>query len=53
MDVHVLRNGAKSSFVLEPPACAIFQWHDEQGLIAHRSVIGDFGPRHPFVIDPL
>lgn len=48
-----LRHGAKSSFVLEPPACAIYKWHEEQGLIAHRSVIGDFGPRHPFVVDPL
>ncbi len=48
-----LREGAKSSFVLEPPACAIYKWHVDQGLIAHRSVIGEFGPRHPFVVDPL
>ena len=48
-----LRSGIKSSFVLEPPACAVYKWQEGQGLIAHRSVIGDFGPRHPFVIDPL
>jgi len=48
-----LRSGAKSSFVLEPPACAVYKWQEDQGLIAHRSVIGDFGPRHPFVVDPL
>jgi len=48
-----LREGAKSSFVLEPAACAIYKWHKDQGLIAHRSVIGDFGARHPFVVDPL
>lgn len=48
-----LRDGAKSSFVLEPPACAVYKWQEDQGLISHRSVIGDFGPRHAFVVDPL
>lgn len=46
-------DGAKSGFVLEPAACPVFLWRPEQGVIAHRSVIGDYGPKHPFVVDPL
>jgi len=48
-----LAPGAPSAFVLEPPAANIYYYHPGQGIIQHRSVIGDFGPRHPFVMDPL
>lgn len=43
-----LRPDAPSSFVLEPPAIPIFLWTAETGLVAHLSVIGDFGPRLSF-----
>ncbi|MHA1598704.1 MAG: phosphodiesterase [Alphaproteobacteria bacterium] len=46
-------DGAKSGFVLEPSACPMFLWREDQGVIAHRSIIGDYGPKHPFVVDPL
>jgi len=45
--------GAASSFMLEPPACPIFLWNEDHGLIAHCSPIGDYGPVNPFVVDPL
>jgi hypothetical protein len=44
-----LRPGAESSFVLEPAACPVFLWSEETGLVAHLSIVGDYGPRHPFV----
>ncbi|MDH5750642.1 MAG: phosphodiesterase [Rhodospirillales bacterium] len=46
-----LAEAAPSGFVLEPPACPIFLWRPEMGLVGHMSLIGDFGPRHPFVSD--
>jgi len=46
-------DGAKSGFVLEPAACPMFLWRPDQGVIAHRSIIGDYGPKHSFVVDPL
>ncbi|NQV48102.1 MAG: phosphodiesterase [Rhodospirillaceae bacterium] len=45
--------GVESGFVLEPTACPIYLWGEDTGVIAHRSQVGDFGPKHPFVIDPL
>ncbi len=43
-----LNPGCPSGFVAEPPACPIFMWDGDASLIAHMSVIGDYGPRHPF-----
>ncbi len=43
-----LARDAPSGFVLEPPAVPLYLWRDDAGLIAHMSLIGDFGPRHPF-----
>lgn len=42
-----------SAFVLEPPACPLYAWGPDTGLRGYLSVIGDFGPRHPFVHDPV
>lgn len=43
-----LRPGAESSFVLEPAACPVFLWSEETGLVGHLSIVGNYGPRHPF-----
>ncbi|WES31532.1 phosphodiesterase [Varunaivibrio sulfuroxidans] len=48
-----LRPDVGSSFVKEPPTIPILLWRDDTGLVAHHSQLGDFGPRHPFVRDPL
>lgn len=48
-----LKKDAPSGFVLEPPAISLYVWEPDTGLIGHTSLIGDFGPRHPFVADPL
>lgn len=45
--------GSPSSFVLEPAGCPLYAWSPELGLRAYLSVIGDFGPRYPFVHDPV
>lgn len=48
-----LTPGASKGFSLEPSGCPIFVWKPETGLVAHMSLIGDFGPLHPFVRDPI
>lgn len=47
-----LRPGAPSSFVLEPAGVPVYVWTPELGLVIHSSVVGDFGPRHPFHPEP-
>ncbi len=48
-----LNGEATPGFILEPPACPVFMWDaDTGGLVGHLSVIGDFGPRHPFDVKP-
>lgn len=44
---------ADSSFMLEPAACPVLLWKADQGLIFHRSLIGDYGQPNSFVVDPL
>lgn len=44
--------GAQPGFVLEPAACPVYLWQEDRGVIAHRSLIGDYGGRHGFVPDP-
>lgn len=48
-----LRPDVGSSFVKEPPNIPILLWREDVGLVAHHSQLGDYGPRHPFVRDPL
>lgn len=48
-----LTPGAPSSFMLEPAACPMYLWGEDHGLVAHSSLIGDFGDPNPFVVDPL
>ena len=43
-----LRLGAPSGFVTEPPGCPLYVWSPDKRLIAHMTMIGDFGPRHAF-----
>lgn len=42
-----------SGFVMEPPGVPIFVWTPEIGIVGHMCVVGDFGPVHAFVRDPL
>lgn len=46
-----LSDGASPRFVLEPAAVPIYLWQENTGLIAHMSLIGDFGPIHPLASD--
>jgi len=48
-----LEKDADKGFSLEPPACPVFIWQRDIGLIAHMSLIGDFGGLQPFVGDPI
>jgi Icc protein len=48
-----LTPGAPKGFSTEPSGCPVFVWKPETGLVAHMSLIGDFGPLHPFVRDPI
>lgn len=43
-----LTPGAPLSFVLEPAGVPIYLWHADTGLVTHVTVVGDYGPRHPF-----
>ena len=43
-----LRPGGPSAFVLEPPACELHWWREDNGLVSHVSPIGDFDGPHPF-----
>lgn len=45
--------GAAKGFSLEPSSCPVYIWKPETGLVAHMSLIGDFGGLHPFVRDPI
>jgi 3',5'-cyclic-AMP phosphodiesterase len=44
---------ASKGFSLEPSGCPVYVWKPETGLVAHMSLIGDFGPLCPFVRDPV
>ena len=44
-----LNQEARSTFVLEPPACSIFRWTEGTGVAGYTSPIGDFGPPRTFV----
>ena len=48
-----LTPGATKGFSLEPSGCPVYVWKPETGLVAHMSLIGDFGPLLPFVKDPI
>mgnify|MGYP001169550817 FL=1 len=48
-----LGTDADKGFSLEPPACPVFIWQRDIGLVAHMSLIGDFGGLQPFVGDPI
>lgn len=48
-----LTPGASKGFSLEPSGCPVYIWKPETGLVAHMSLIGDFGPLYPFVRDPV
>jgi hypothetical protein len=48
-----LTPGASDGFSLEPSGCPVYVWKPETGLVAHMSLVGDFGPLHPFVRDPV
>jgi 3',5'-cyclic AMP phosphodiesterase CpdA len=40
-----LRSEGPAAFKLEPPACQLHLWRDDQGIVSHTSVIGDYpGP---------
>lgn len=43
-----LRRDAPSGLILEPPACPLFLWTPEGGMIGHLGPIGDFGPPRSF-----
>lgn len=45
-----LTEAAPSAFVLEPAGIPLYMWDAEAGLIAHMSLVGDFGPPHPFTM---
>ena len=47
-----LRPGTENWFIMEPPAFAVHAWRLETGVVSHLQVIGDYGPRRPFVLDP-
>jgi 3',5'-cyclic-AMP phosphodiesterase len=49
----VLTPGASKGFSLEPSGCPVYIWKPKTGLVAHMSLIGDFGPLCPFVRDPV
>jgi 3',5'-cyclic AMP phosphodiesterase CpdA len=48
-----LAHGAADGFSLEPSGCPVYIWKAETGLVAQMSLIGDFGPLHPFIRDPM
>ena len=48
-----MRPGVDSGIVLEPPRLPMLLWNAEVGLVGHTSLLGDFGPMHPFVRDPM
>ena len=48
-----LAEGAPSAFVVEPPAISLHLWRDGEGPIVLTSLIGDFGPRHRFHMEPV
>lgn len=48
-----LMPGNPSSFMLEPAACPMYLWDEDHGLVAHTSLIGDYGEPNSFVVDPL
>jgi len=39
---------APLSLVMEPPGCPVFMWSEEDGIVHHTSLVGDFGPHHIF-----
>lgn len=45
--------GADSGFIMEPAGVPVYVWTPGIGIVGHMGVVGDFGPAHPFVRDPL
>ncbi|MCB2101950.1 MAG: phosphodiesterase [Rhodobacterales bacterium] len=39
---------ARSAYRLEPSAVPVFLWREDTGLVGHTSLLGDYGPAHPF-----
>lgn len=48
-----LAEDAPSAFVVEPPALSLHLWRGKGGPTIVTSLIGDFGPRHRFHMDPV
>ena len=48
-----LRPDVSSRIVLEPPRLPMLVWDADIGLVGHTSLLGDFGPLHPFVRVPM
>lgn len=44
---------SQASFVMEPAGVPLHVWTAETGIIGHMGAVGDFGPPHAFVRDPL
>jgi 3',5'-cyclic AMP phosphodiesterase CpdA len=43
-----LRETGPSVFMLEPPACQLHLWHEDQGIVSHVSMIGAYPGPYPF-----
>jgi 3',5'-cyclic AMP phosphodiesterase CpdA len=43
-----LREEGPSVFKLEPPACQLHLWHEDQGIVSHVSMIGAYPGPYPF-----
>lgn len=48
-----LSEDAPSAFVVEPPALSLHLWRGGGGPTIVTSLIGDYGPRHRFHMDPV
>ncbi len=48
-----LNEDAPSAFVLEPPAISLLLWRGDKGPTVLTSLIGAFGPRHRFHMEPV
>lgn len=47
-----ISEGAPSAFVVEPPAVSLHLWRGNSGPSIVTSLIGDYGPRHRFHMEP-
>ena len=47
-----ISEGAPSAFVVEPPAVSLHLWRGDSGPSIVTSLIGDYGPRYRFHMEP-